>query len=236
MTDAFSVCVCVETSTTQRSCPIWNLDPHHKETSAIESPTTTPKHTHTHKLLSLKATIGFWHILPQLCSAVSSYNCLLVRDYVCLSKWMSVHWLHVCVYYPFFLASLSSYSSRGRTWGRRQWQRGLLVSVTFQIDCTSHGLGPKKYLDCISAPSADSIQGQWRRHTQSELGCHPQARQSIYTQRKHGFQASKQLLHPSCQLSNAWYFNHMPDVSVLFSASTFSLTQEISRTSEITVL
>lgn len=48
----------------------------------------------------LKATIRFWHILPQLCSAVSLNNSLFVWNCVCVSTWMSIHGLHVCVYYP----------------------------------------------------------------------------------------------------------------------------------------
>lgn len=55
----------------------------------------------------------------------------------------------------------------------------------------------QKVSGLLPAPNADFMQVQ-----RSCPGCHPRARQSIYTPGKHGFQVSKQLQQQNSQLSN----------------------------------
>lgn len=76
------------------------------------TPTSVKRHqqlTRTHKRLFLKATIQFWQILPQLCSAVSSNNCLLIWNCVCVylktvSGWAYMDDMSVCIIHPLWPA------------------------------------------------------------------------------------------------------------------------------------
>lgn len=71
------------------------------------------------------------------------------------------------------------------------------------------------------------------------LCCRPQARWSIYTQGKHGFQASKQLLRCSCQVPSTsgkgfqyqpWVFCLLPPFTMLISLWTYEEVMFLNRT------
>lgn len=129
--------------------------------------------------------------------------------------------MSVCIIPPLWLAPLTSYYSCGCI-----WQESLPVSVNFQEDCASHGFGTNSIWTGFShwVLILFEVCDDAAIHTRWALGC-PQARRTVYSvlKEKHGFQASKQSLDESCQLSytsgTRW------TCQVLFSSDAYTIAQ-----------
>lgn len=94
--DPFVSCVCVFA----HMCVIllWKAAPFETYThNSKETSTINP-----HFFLKQQYFI-FWHLLPQLCSAVSLNNCLLVLNCVCIcrpSGWVYMNCMSMCIIHP----------------------------------------------------------------------------------------------------------------------------------------